>query len=95
LNNIYSDGVKFNNPVLAAVVVHDSFNTDHVRYVDMNGNGRSDLMYQGKSNEFWYYEAVPVGFSMGIKVADLPSNFTGGSSGYDDIDGDAKAGIVY
>ena len=90
-----SNGVSFNNPVLAAVVTHDDFNTDQVRYADMNGDGRADMMYQGDGNEFWYYESSGAGFAVGREVLNETGNFQEGSAGYGDIDGDGKADIVY
>jgi len=90
-----SNGVTFDDPVLAAIVAHDDFNTDQVRYVDIFGDGRADLMYQGDSNEFWYYESIGTGFAEGVKVVPSWGGFHEGSVGYGDVDGNGIVDIVY
>jgi Ca2+-binding RTX toxin-like protein len=65
-----SDGTRFGNPVLAAVVTHDDFNTAQVRYADMNGDGKADMMYQGDGKGDIIYQKPDHDFYLAISGSD-------------------------
>ena len=90
-----SDGTRFGVNVLAATITHDSFNTDHVRYFDMNGDSKVDMVYQGAGNEFWYYQSNGSTFEAGQQIADFEGSFQEGSSGLGDINGDGRGDLFY
>ena len=90
-----SNGTKFVNNTLAASVTHDDFDTDQVKFFDMNGDDKADMVYQGDGNEVWYYESNGSTFNTADQIADFSGSFTEGSLGLGDIDGDGNGDLFY
>ena len=90
-----SNGTKFVNNTLAASVTHDDFDTDQVKFFDMNGDDKADMVYQGDGNEVWYYESNGSTFNTADQIADFSGSFTEGSLGLGDINGDGSGDLFF
>ena len=90
-----SNGTKFVNNTLAASVTHDDFDTDQVKFFDMNGDDKADMVYQGDGNEVWYYESNGSTFNTADQIADFSGSFSEGSLGLGDINGDGSGDLFF
>ncbi len=91
----WQDGIKsFASPVVW-VEPGGTFEAHHARYVDLNGDGYSDMIYQGDGNEFNVYLSNGSGFVHAGEWLNRAGTFEIGQAHYSDINADGKADLIF
>ncbi len=65
------------------------------QYADLNGDGRTDLIYQGTDNKFWVSFSTGTGFTPPAMWVQHGGSFIAGQAQYGDLNGDGKADLIY
>jgi hypothetical protein len=65
------------------------------QYADLNGDGRTDLIYQGMDNKFWVSFSTGTGFTPPAMWVQHGGSFIAGQAQYGDLNGDGKADLIY
>ncbi len=73
----------------------ETFQAGKTRYSDMNGDGKSDLIYQNSQNEFWVSLSAGSGFASSSVWMDHGETFQAGKAQYADMNGDGKSDLIY
>lgn len=71
------------------------FSTDPVDFVDMTGDGKADLLFQGVDNRFWMSAGTDDGFAAPFLVASHGGPYDPRQVNYGDVDGDGKADLLF
>lgn len=66
-----------------------------VRYADVNGDGKADLVFQTKSNAFYVWPGASAGFDKPVKALQLSGSYVAGQAKYGDVDGDGKVDLIF
>ncbi|HXG51579.1 MAG TPA: FG-GAP-like repeat-containing protein [candidate division Zixibacteria bacterium] len=65
------------------------------QYADVDGDGYTDLIYQGWDNSFWVSLSNGSGFTAPALWAQHGGTFVAGQAQYADVNGDGKADLVF
>lgn len=72
-----------------------SFTPGQAQYADVNGDGRLDLIVQGRDNSFRVALATGTGFGAFTLAASLSSVYVAKQAQYADVTGDGKADLIF
>jgi len=89
-----STGSGFTSPALWAENTN-LLQAGHAQYADLNGDGKTDLIFQDGGNDFWVSLSTGSGFTPSALWLDHGDIFRRGQAHYVDVNGDGKADLIF
>jgi hypothetical protein len=78
---------------------HDAVDTtlwsDQIAFVDLNGDGKKDLVVQGLDNRFWVSLSTGTGFTPPVNWVSHGGGYILGQAQYVDVNGDGRADLIF
>jgi hypothetical protein len=71
-----------------------TFTAGEAQYADLNGDGKADLIYQGKLGQIWESLSTGSGFTPAQEVSHFDGAFQSGEFKLADVSGDHHADLV-
>jgi frataxin-like iron-binding protein CyaY len=90
-----SNGASFDASTPQWVQHGGTFTAGEAQYADVNGDGKADLIYQGKTNAFYVSLSTGNGFTDPAQWMQHGGSFEAGHAQYADVDGDGKADLIF
>ncbi len=90
-----STGTDFSSPQTPTIDHGGGFEAGRAHYADVNGDGRSDLIFQGNSNEFYVSLSDGSNFLPGAIWEDHDGSFVYGQAQFGDANGDGLADLIF
>ena len=89
-----STGTGFTTP---AVWLHHGGESrrGQAQSADLNGDGKTDLIYQGLDNKFWVSLSTGTGFTPPAMWVQHGGSFVAGQAQYGDLNGDGKTDLIF
>lgn len=71
-------------------------NGGEVKYGDVNGDGRADMVFQGEDNTFWLSTSTGPGFTNAVRTVQHGGTYrNGGETNVIDVTGDGLADLIF
>src|SRR4029077_5702265 len=72
-----------------------AYSDGEAQYVDLNGDGKADLIFQGPDNLFWVSLSTGAGFTTSVPWIQHGGGVLIGQAQYADLNGDGKADLIF
>lgn len=73
----------------------NSFIPGQAQYADLNGDGKTDLIFQSEDNQFWVSLSTGAGLNPPVSWMQHGGTFLDGQAQYADLNGDGKADLIF